>query len=196
MTTKNEKNDVISHLTKQLYFHSPKTYGHSAIVSNIATSFGKEIGLDEQEIKKLRIAGLLHDIGKLNIPSEILHKTTSLTDEEYRIVKNHPKYGIDILIDNDFIDRDIINLTLFHHERIDGKGYPFGLKGDKIPKLARILCICDSFDAMYTARDYSQGHDLNYVIEELLKNAGTQFDEEYVNLFVDFLRGKKTKTKS
>lgn len=180
-------NDKVYSLLNELNSFSSSTYQHAMRVAIICCSFGERLGLDEEEIEKLKIGGLLHDIGKLWIPDAILNKPSKLSFEEYEIVKNHSKYGIDLLNGAGFSDQDVLDMVLHHHERIDGKGYPCGLKGNSIPKLARILSICDCFDAMRSKRLYSENKDLDYIRKELLDNSGTQFDENYVNLFLPYL---------
>ena len=188
-------NNKLSNLLKELYRFSPMTYEHSLNVSNLAVSFAQEIGLIDSDIEKLRIAGLLHDIGKLKIPENILNKPSKFTVEEYEIMKMHSRYGVDLLTENGFSNDEILNLILCHHERIDGQGYPNGLKDESIPQLAKIITICDSFDAMSSLRNYSDKHDMEYIIKEFLDNAGTQFDSYYANLFIQYLNEKNIKIK-
>ena len=180
-------NDRIYALLRQLAVFSPETYEHCVNVSNISVSFARDIGLSNGDVEKLRIAGLLHDIGKLKIPSEILNKPSKLTKEEYEVIKNHPKYGVDLLANNGFLDKDILYLISCHHERIDGLGYPRGLKEESISELAKILIICDCYDAMRSSRNYDEGHDIEYIKKEFLENSDTQFDSRYVKLFLSYL---------
>ena len=180
-------NDNIIMLLAKLKKYSLMTYNHSIAVSNMCVSFGRMIGLNECEIEKLRIAGLLHDIGKLNIPLSILHKSSNLTLEEYNILKKHPLYGVNLLIKVGFKDEDILNLILCHHEKLNGLGYPNGLKENSIPLLARILTICDCYDAMSSKRTYKEAKDIDYIKKEFIKNSGEQFDNYYVNLFLPYL---------
>ena len=180
-------NDKIAVLLNELSLFSKMTYEHSVNVSNIASSFAQEIGLDDETIEKLIIAALLHDIGKLKIPYSILHKSSKLTNEEFEIIKKHSKYGVDLLVNKGFCDNEILDIILCHHERIDGLGYPNGIKGDSIPKLAKIITICDCYDAMRSPRSYSESHDIEYIKNEFLKNSGTQFDPYYTSLFLNYL---------
>ena len=180
-------NDKVSYLLNKLSMFSLGTYEHCVNVSNIAVSFAHEIGLEDNEVEKLRIIGLLHDIGKLKIPDEILHKQSKLTKEEYEIIKNHTKYGVELLVSNGFSDTEVLHSILHHHERIDGLGYPSGLKGNSITKLTKIITICDSYDAMNSSRSYSENHDIEYIKNEFLENSGTQFDTYYTNLFLNYL---------
>ena len=178
--------DKVLELLNKLSMFSPATYEHCVNVSKIAASFAHEIGLDEEKIEKLKIMGLLHDIGKLKVPEKILHKPGKLSKEEYEVVKNHTKYGVELLTNIGFSDSEVIYSILHHHERIDGLGYPSGLKGDLIPELVKILVICDSYDAMHS-RHYNENHDMEYIKNEFIKNSGTQFDSYYTKLFLDYL---------
>ena len=153
------------------------------------------IGLDDNQIEKLRIAGLLHDIGKLYVPLSILDKPAKLTDDEYNVIKRHPLYGIKLLNEANFVNNEILNMILCHHEKIDGTGYPLGLKGKSIPQLAKIITICDSFDAMHSRRVYKDADDLTFIKKELLEQAGKQFDYDYVNLFIVYLENVYLKSK-
>ena len=174
-------------LLNELKKFSPKTYEHSVNVSNLCDSFGKRIGLNYNEIDKLKIAALLHDIGKLRIPENILNKPSKLTDEEYKIAKKHAIYGVELLIKAGLKNKEILDIILSHHERVDGLGYPKGLKNDTIPYLSKILSICDSYDAMRFERTYKDAYDLEYIKNEFIENSGTQFDTTLVNQFLNFI---------
>ena len=180
-------NNNVYNLLKKLNTYSQATYKHSLNVANISVAFAKDLGLNEEDIEKLRIASLLHDIGKLQIPKHILHKPAKLTKEEYAIIKKHPDYGVNLLINAKFFEPEILYLILCHHERIDGLGYPNGIKGEKIPYLAKILTICDSYDAMRTSRIYKEEQNMEYIKKEFEENMGTQFDEYYTKKFLSFI---------
>jgi len=158
------------------------TYGHSKKVSEYAVAIAKELGLSQERIATIRAAGLLHDIGKIGIPDSILKKEVTLTEEEWEQVKAHPQDGVEIL-------RHVINLVnclpaiLHHHEHYDGKGYPFGLKGEDIPLEARILAIGDAYDAITSLRPYHERLSPQQALNELRHYAGTQFDPELVDAF-------------
>ena len=162
------------------------TKGHSDRVAEYSELIGKKLGLSEEELKMLKIGGLFHDIGKIGIPDSILLKTTKLDDNEYSEIKNHPAIGAHIL-SNASIFKDIIPIVKHHHERYDGHGYPSKLKGNDIPYLARITAVADAFDAMTSRRSYRDSMDLGFVINELEKNSGTQFDPEIANVFLNIL---------
>ncbi len=170
------------------------TRGHSDRVSEYSILIGKALGLPEEDLKTLKIGGLFHDIGKIGIPDSILLKTTKLDDEEYSEIKNHPTIGAHIL-SNATIFKDIIPIVKHHHERFDGHGYPGQLKGEKIPYFARIAAVADSFDAMTSKRSYRDSLPMDVVIEEIIKNSGTQFDPEIAKVFLDILSNKPDEIK-
>ncbi len=163
------------------------THGHSTQVMEYAVKVSKELGLSEEEIETIRYAGLLHDIGKIGIKDVILTKQGKLTDEELAELHRHPEYGATIMQQVDIL-KDIAPLTLYHHERYDGKGYPLGLKGDQIPIGARILAVADTYDAMIADRPYRKAFPFSYVVSEMKKAAGTQLDPEIVRIFFEIIK--------
>ncbi len=165
------------------------TKGHSDRVSEYSELIGKELHLSDEDLKKLKLGGLFHDIGKIGIPDSILLKTSRLDDFEYSEIKNHPAIGAHIL-SNATIFQDIIPIVKHHHESYDGTGYPSNLKGEDIPYLARIATIADAFDAMSSKRSYRDSLPLDIIKGELLKNSGTQFDPELVKVFINILENK------
>ncbi len=162
------------------------TRGHSDRVSEYSYLIGKYLNLPEDDLKKLKLGGLFHDIGKIGIPDSILLKTEKLTDDEYSEIKNHPAIGAHIL-SNASMFADIIPIVKHHHERYDGNGYPGKLKGEDIPYLARITAVADTFDAMTSRRAYRDPLPLDVVKSEFEKNSGTQFDPNIVPVFLDIL---------
>ena len=163
------------------------TRGHSDRVSEYSVLLGKKLGLSEDDLHKLKIGGLFHDVGKIGVPDLILQKELKLTDEEYTEIKKHPTIGANIL-SNATIFQDIIPIVKYHHEKFDGTGYPDGLKGSDIPYLARIAAIADSFDAMTSRRVYRNSLSIDVVISEIEKNKGTQFDPEIADVFLNLLK--------
>lgn len=153
----------------------PYTAGHEHRVAEIAVAIGKEMGLDEYELEGLRVAGYLHDIGKINIPSEILSKPGKLTELEYEIIKGHPQSGYNALKDVDF-PWPVAQVALQHHERINGSGYPQGLKGDEIILQARITAVADVVEAMGSHRPYRPGLGLEPALKEIERGSGTLYD--------------------
>ena len=143
----------------------------------------KELGYSDEECENLRKAALLHDIGKIGIPDRILNKPERLTDEEYAIMKSHVEKGAEILKSFTLVNH-VEEGALYHHERYDGKGYMQGLKGEEIPLNARIIGIADAFDAMTANRVYRKKLDKNYVLGEIRRGSGTQFDPELVDIML------------
>ena len=165
---------------------SPWTKGHSERVSIYAEQIATELGMDEDEVKKIKLAGLLHDIGKIATYDYLLDKPKSLTKEEFDIIKKHPTQGVNILKEIKQLN-EIMPLIRGHHERIDGKGYPDKLKSSQIAFGARILHVADSFDSMTSDRPYRAAAGTDYALSELKKNRGTQFDEIVVDAFLKVL---------
>lgn len=162
------------------------TLGHSERVMDYAVMIGRAMGLGGERIRLLKIAALLHDIGKVEIPESVLNKSEPLSEDDLKLLQKHPSYSADILEPLSGIDQ-LIDSIKHHHERFDGTGYPSRIKGNDIPLEARILCVADSFDAMLSDRPYRKGMKFDEVIEELQKNAGTQFDPYAVQAFLSTL---------
>ncbi|MBI3814857.1 MAG: HD-GYP domain-containing protein, partial [Nitrospinae bacterium] len=152
-------------------------------VTRYALDIGSKIVFSSSEIKDIELGGLLHDIGKLGTYEAILDKPGKLTDEEFKLIKQHPAKGAEILSPIKQI-RHVIPIVRHHHERYDGKGYPDGLKGEEIPMMARIMCIADSVDAMGADRPYRKGLSMDVIIGELKKCSGSQFDPKVVDVFL------------
>ena len=159
------------------------TFKHSERVVYYAETLARHLELPEDDIKLLRYGAFLHDIGKIKTDMSILLKSEKLTEEEYQIIKQHPVIGADIAREIPSLEQSI-PVILYHHERYDGKGYPFGIKGDEIPLFGRIAAIADSFDAMTTERPYKKALTYKQAVEELKRNAGTQFDPVLVEEFL------------
>ena len=159
------------------------TYGHSERVARVAVEIGRELGLLEEELSDIYLAGLLHDIGKIGIRDAVLTKRDRLTPEEFEHVKQHVTIGYKILADLRPI-RNLLPGVLYHHERYDGSGYPDGLVGEAIPLLARILAVADGYDAMSTARPYRAAMPIPKVEEILRSGAGSQWDQRVVEAFL------------
>jgi GAF domain-containing protein len=178
--------NTITSLASAIDAKSPWTKGHSERVTKYAVEIGKEMGLKEQELERLNLSGLLHDVGKIGTYDLLLDKLTELTDEEFELVKKHPRKGAEILGPIKQLS-DIIPGVHHHHERYDGKGYPDGLKGEEIPLQARILCVADSFDSMTADRPYRPSPGKEYAISEFKRCSGTQFDPNVVEAFLRVL---------
>ena len=139
--------------------------------------------MSDNEVEQIYIAALLHDVGKIGVPEEVLHKTGQLTDEEFATIKLHPGTGSRILRDIRQLHH-VIPGVLHHHERYDGRGYPEGLAGEAIPMMGRIICLADSFDAMTSDRTYRKGMPIETALEVIRKNAGVQFDPALAETFL------------
>ena len=159
------------------------TQKHSTRVAKYARMIAEEMDCTDEELDIIRFAGSLHDIGKIGIRDNILLKPGQLSPEEYKKIKEHPVIGADIISKLGLWDREMV-IIRHHHERFDGKGYPGGLKGDEIPKLSRILCVADSFDAIDSDRAYRKKMGKNKVFDIIKENSGTQFDPEVVKAFL------------
>lgn len=159
---------------------------HSKRVSEYAVAIGRAIGMDEQECMDLRRTGLMHDIGKIAIPDSILKKPGRLTDEEYKVMQSHVVEGAAILADFTLLDH-VVEGALYHHERYDGRGYAKGLKGEEIPLYGRIIGIADAFDAMTANRVYRKQLEMDFVLNELRRCRGTQFDPKLTDVFLGLI---------
>jgi putative nucleotidyltransferase with HDIG domain len=162
------------------------TARHSAAVARYAREIARASGCTEEELELVHTAGLLHDLGKFVFPDSILKGAGKLSDEEWEIVKRHPEEGARLVSQIDGYG-PVAEIILAHHERIDGTGYPNGIRGDEIPKLARMISVADTYDVM-TARDsYREPVTPEAALAELRRVSGTQLDAEYVELFEEIL---------
>lgn len=173
---------TIFSLSKSVEVKDPYTQGHSRRVASLGELIARKIpNVDE---KAVYYSGLIHDVGKLSVPDSILLKNSSLTNEEYDIMKKHTTIGADICRSLE-IPQEIMLGALHHHERWDGKGYPVALKGEQIPLIGRILCIVDSIDAMSSDRAYRNALDIGWIRLEVTKCSGLQFDPKIVQVVLD-----------
>jgi len=162
----------------------PYTRGHSERVARFSLAIGESLGLPDDEMEKLRISALLHDVGKIAIEDNILKKPAALTEEEYEIMKQHPQKGYKIMSQIPAMG-DFLPGMYMHHEMMDGKGYPQGLKGDQIPMQARIVSVADTFDAMTTDRPYQKGMSLEDALARIKTFVGTRYDAQVVEALVE-----------
>ena len=163
------------------------TFRHSVNVSYLATQLARAIGLDDEHVEMIRQAGLLHDIGKISIPENILSKTTPLTDDEFEIMKSHVENSIAMIRHLPSLDY-VVPIAIAHHERYDGAGYPRGLSGKNIPIGGRCLAIADAFDAMVSKRPYKEAISIQEALEEIERNLEKQFDPEIGRTFVELVK--------
>jgi putative nucleotidyltransferase with HDIG domain len=180
--------NTVAALTSALDANDPYTHGHSYRVSRYALRLGKAMGLPMKDLEILEYSALLHDIGKIAIKKDILHKVGKLSDEERRSLSTHPTIGADIVENLKFLKEAAV-LVRYHHEQPDGKGYPHGLKGDEIPVGSRILLCADAFDAMTSDRPYRKGMPVEKVVEQFDKYRGIQFDLDVASLLVRMVHG-------
>lgn len=198
----NEANDVyqdnlqifkdVESLEQQLQIFLSKdmyTYQHSKRVFRYAADLSEKLNLNESEKRSLILGALIHDIGKLEIPRDVINKKGALDHHEWEMMKKHVTFGKEIVASTKKYD-ELLPLIELHHERYDGRGYPYGLAGENIPKLARVLCIIDSFDAMTTERPYQPTRSFDDAIEELRECAGKQFDPQFVEPFIEMIEEK------
>jgi len=164
--------------TKDFY-----TRGHSERVSRGATMLARQIGMGAERVEAIRYAGMLHDVGKLGVPTKVLQKTGPLTEEELAAIQLHPMRGLEIVRQIGFLT-EALDGIMHHHERMDGKGYPMGLAGDEIPEFARVIAVADAFDSMTSTRSYRGARSVEEAVAELRKCSGMQFDPVLVDAFI------------
>ncbi len=164
--------------TKDFY-----TRGHSERVSRGSGMIARQIGMGADRTEAVRFAGMLHDVGKLGVPTKVLQKEGRLTEEEYAAIQLHPMRGLEIVKDIGFLNEALTGI-MHHHERMDGRGYPMGFAGDEIPEFARIIAVADAFDSMTSTRAYRRATRIPDAIAELRRGAGTQFDPKIVDAFI------------
>lgn len=180
-------------LAKAIDAKDSYTHGHSTRVAEYSLKIAQLAGKSESECRTIHLTALMHDIGKIGVPNDIINKQGKLTDEEYRVIKAHPVIGKQILA-NITQAPHISDGAFYHHERYDGKGYPTGLVGKNIPDVARIIAIADAYDAMTSNRSYRGTLSQNYVRTEIEKGIGTQFDPEYAKIMLKLIDEDKNYT--
>jgi putative nucleotidyltransferase with HDIG domain len=169
------RTSVICALNQLLDLKDLNTGVHSTRLAEWAVRIGRDLGLDDDSLRDLEAAAILHDIGKIGTPDHILRKPSRLTAEEYAVIKKHPEYGWAVLRAVPGFER-VSLFVLHHHESFDGSGYPAGLRGDEIPIGSRIVSVMDAFDAMVSSRPYRKGLPLEEAVRRLDAGIGTQFD--------------------
>ena len=178
-----QRNSVICAFNQLLDLKDMNTGVHSTRLAEWGMRVGQELGLDESALQDLEVAALLHDIGKIGIPDSILRKPAKLDNDEYDLMKKHPEYGWAVLRMIPGFERASLYI-LHHHESVDGKGYPAGLKDSEIPLASRIVSVTDAFDAMVSSRPYRTGLPFEEAVRRLIAGSGTQFDASVVQSFL------------
>ncbi|WP_433327300.1 HD-GYP domain-containing protein [Spirillospora sp. CA-294931] len=159
------------------------TRGHSERVSRGSVMIAQEIGMRSDRVEAIRYAGMLHDVGKLGVPTKVLQKSGSLTEEEFAAIQLHPMRGLEIVREIGFLDEALAGI-MHHHEKMNGRGYPMGLAGDEIPEFARVISVADAFDSMTSTRSYRAARTITEAVEELRRGAGDHFDPDIVEAFL------------
>lgn len=181
--------EMILTMGKVTEIKDPYTAGHQQKVSQLAVAIAKELDLPQGKIEGIRITALLHDIGKLSVPTEILSKSTTLSDIEFSLIKEHSRIGYNILKSIDF-SYPVANIVLQHHEKINGSGYPRGLKGNEILLEAKIICVADVVEAMSSHRPYRAALGIDKALEEISQNRGILYDPEVVDACLKLFKKK------
>jgi putative nucleotidyltransferase with HDIG domain len=179
--------DTVHAIATIVEMRDPYTSGHQVRVANLAAAIAKQMGLPNEQVHAIHLAGVVHDLGKIQIPAEILSKPGKITDIEYSLIKTHAQAGYDILKGINF-PWPIAQMVLQHHERVDGSGYPQGLKGDQILLEARILSVADVVEAMSSHRPYRPGLGVNATLKELVRLRGTIYDKQVVDACLALFR--------
>jgi len=187
--THEQRAGLLTQLASGLEARDPYTHGHSRRVARHASTIAKRMGLSSAEVAKIRTAGVIHDVGKVNISTAVLHKQGKLTDGEFKVVKRHPVEGATMV--STLGDDELTAIVRHHHERLDGTGYPDRLAGDAIPLGARIIAVADTFDAITSTRPYRQAHAHKKAIDILTAEAGTQLDPDAVRAFRSCYAGSR-----
>jgi putative nucleotidyltransferase with HDIG domain len=169
--------ESVSAVAAMVEMRDPYTAGHQQRVSQIAEAIAREMQLPQQQIEGIVLAAVIHDVGKISIPTEFLSKPGNLNDVEYSLIQEHPKSGFEILKGIDY-PWPIATIVLQHHERIDGTGYPYGLQGDDILLEARIIAVADVIEAMASHRPYRPSLGIDTALEEIEVNSGVKYDAE------------------
>ena len=178
--------EVLFMLARVVELRDAYTMEHTERVAQYSLAIGQALGLSDLELDALKKGAMLHDIGKIGIPDTILHKTGPLSNDEWRRMKQHPAIGIDIIKSLQSLG-EALRVIRNHHERWDGKGYPDGLTGERIPLLARITAIADAFDAMTTDRPYHKGKSFDEALRTLIEGAGVQWDPKLIEVAMKVL---------
>jgi diguanylate cyclase (GGDEF)-like protein/putative nucleotidyltransferase with HDIG domain len=193
ISSQNHLSEIATSLAGAIDAKDPYTKGHSTSVSRYSEALARALNLPENEVERITLGALLHDVGKIGIPENVLKKPDKLSEEEWNIMKQHPVIGAEKVLKPNEALRDLIPIVKYHHEHIDGSGYPEKLKGDEIPLSARIVAVADAFHALVSDRPYRKGLGLETACDILLQGAGKQWDSGLVRKFIQIAPSLVTK---
>lgn len=193
IVSQNHLIEVVTSLASAIDAKDEYTKDHSSSVSRYSVALARAINLPENEIERIKLGALLHDVGKIGIPEVVLTKPDKLTDEEFKVIQKHPSIGVEKILQPNPLLHDLIPIVKYHHERWDGKGYPCGLKGEEIPLAARIVAIADTYHALISDRPYRKGMSFERACDILNDGAGIQWDKELVRQFIAIAPSLATK---
>jgi len=186
--------ETVNALASALEMRDPYTAGHQRRVTDLACTIAREMGLSDEQVDGIRLAGIIHDVGKIRVPGEILSWPGQLTEIDFNIIKAHPQVGYDILKTIEF-PYSVAEIMLQHHERMDGSGYPSGLKDGEILQEARILAVADVVEAMASHRPYRPSRGIDKALAEITKNKGVLYDPDVVDACLKLFKENKYKFK-
>lgn len=193
ISSQNHLSEIATSLAGAIDAKDPYTKGHSTSVSRYSEALARALNLPENEVERISLGALLHDVGKIGIPENVLKKPDKLSDDEWNIMKQHPVIGAERVLEPNEALRDLIPIVKYHHEHIDGSGYPEHLKGDEIPLSAKIVAVADAFHALVSDRPYRKGLGLDVACDILTQGAGKQWDETLVRKFIQIAPSLITK---
>ncbi len=177
---------MIEEFTDLMWSHGEWLAEHGTRVARLATSIGGQLGMHREELRRLHIAAHLHDVGKVRVDAALVNKPGPLSALEWEQMRRHPAEGFFLL--DGLVHPDIATAVLFHHERFDGLGYPYGLSGTSIPLLSRVLFVADAYDAITSERPYEPALSIDAAMSELIRCSGTQFDPRVVDAAIELFR--------
>ncbi len=193
IVSQNHLIEVVTSLASAIDAKDEYTKDHSSSVSRYSVALARAMDLPENEIERIKLGALLHDIGKIGVPEDVLRKPDKLTDEEFKIIQQHPTIGVQKILEPNPLLHDLIPIVKYHHERWDGKGYPCGLKGEDIPLAARIVAVADTYHALISDRPYRKGMSVEKACSILEEGAGKYWDKELVRQFIAIAPSLATK---
>ena len=185
--------EVVTSLASAIDAKDEYTKGHSTSVSRYSEALARALNLPEKDVERIKLGALLHDIGKIGIPENVLRKPSKLTDDEWEIMKQHPVIGAEKILRPNESLHDLIPMVKYHHEHWDGTGYPEKLKGEEIPLTARIVSVADAYHALISDRPYRKGLSVEKACEILKLGAGIHWDERLVRAFISIAPSLATK---